>query len=170
MRPKPLVTLVILALMAACSGVEDAAPVHRPGHEKPVERPAPEPHIPTGKVVLSPEGKPPATVAVEVVSTPERIHRGLMFRRSLAADAGMLFMLPEERIQTFWMKNTLLSLDMIFITSDMTVAGVVENTKPLSTDTCKVDTPSHYVLEVNAGWARAHGITAGAKVTFENVR
>src|SRR5262245_26903223 len=63
-------------------------------------------------------------VAVEVVSTPETLARGLMYRTDLADGRGMLFVFPEESDHRFWMKNTLIPLDMIFIAADATIAGI----------------------------------------------
>lgn len=109
------------------------------------------------------------TVDVEVVATEAAIQRGLMFRQHLPPEAGMLFVMPVEKHWTFWMRNTLIPLDMIFIRGDMTIAGIVEAAEP-KTDTLRsVGAPSRYVLEVNAGWARAHSVGTGARVRFENV-
>lgn len=120
-------------------------------------------------VVFSPAGHPAVAVEVEVArSEPERA-LGLMYRRELAADRGMLFLFPRSEVQHFWMKNTYVSLDMIFIGSDLRVVGVVENTTPLTTTPYSVGLPSQYVVEVNAGWARRHGITPGTAVRFERV-
>jgi uncharacterized protein len=120
-------------------------------------------------VVLEPAGHPPAEVTVEVARTGRQIQRGLMYREHMPPDHGMLFLMGEERIQSFWMRNTLIPLDMIFIGRDMTVAGVVANTKPLTDTPRRVDRPSYYVLEVNAGWAAAHHVAAGTRVRFRNV-
>jgi uncharacterized protein len=110
------------------------------------------------------------TVTVEVVREEAEVERGLMYRRHLDPEAGMLFLMGEERQQVFWMKNTLIALDMIFIHADFSVAGVVENAVPKTLDQRYVNDTSTYVLEVNAGWARKHGIGAGAKARFENVK
>jgi uncharacterized membrane protein (UPF0127 family) len=67
------------------------------------------------------------------------------------------------------MKDTLIPLDMIFIRADMTVAGVVEGAEPLTLGSRSVDAPSRYVVEVNGGWSRAHGVTEGTQVRFEGV-
>jgi len=109
------------------------------------------------------------TVSVEVVSTPATIERGLMFREHLPPDQGMLFLMDHEQPWSFWMHNTLIPLDMLFIKSDMTVAGIVENATPRTDDLRKVDAPSLYVLEVNGGYCAAHKVTAGSKVRFEGV-
>jgi uncharacterized membrane protein (UPF0127 family) len=120
-------------------------------------------------VILEPDGHPSAEVTVEVARTGRQIQRGLMYREHMPPDHGMLFLMGEERIQSFWMRNTLIPLDMIFIARDMTVAGVVANTDPLTDTPRRVDRPSYYVLEVNAGWAAAHHVTAGTRVRFRNV-
>src|SRR4051812_30001929 len=81
---------------------------------------------PSPKVYLA-GSKGDVLVNVEVVSTEPKIEKGLMFRQHLPLDAGMLFMMGFEKDWNFWMRNTLIPLDMIFIAKDMTVAGVVEN-------------------------------------------
>jgi uncharacterized membrane protein (UPF0127 family) len=120
------------------------------------------------KVYLSnPQGE--VAVNVEVVKTPAKIEKGLMYREHLPPDEGMLFFMGFESVHTFWMHNTLIPLDMLFITKDMTVAGIVERAAPQTDDLRKVDGPSLYVLEVNGGWAAAHQVSAGAKVRFAGV-
>jgi uncharacterized membrane protein (UPF0127 family) len=157
--------VLALPLLACSSGAKhDDAPATpvAPPHEAP--KPANQP-----KVVLgTPRGD--ITVDVEVVSTPAKIEKGLMYRQFLAPDAGMLFLMGHEKDWTFWMHNTLIPLDMIFIAKNMTVAGVVQNAEP-KTDTLRtVGEPSLYVLEVNGGYTASHGVIAGAKVRFENVQ
>lgn len=114
-------------------------------------------------------GRDAVVVRVEIARTPAQRARGLMFRRSLDADAGMLFVYPYPRLRTFWMRNTYVSLDMIFVGRDRLVAGVVERAEPRTEEPREIDAPAQYVVEVNAGFARAHGIFAGVPVTFEDV-
>lgn len=110
-------------------------------------------------------------VTVEVVREPEELRRGMMNRRHLDADRGMLFLMGQVTIHTFWMKNTYVPLDIIFITEGFTVAGVAADARPLDEGPRYwVDEPSLYVLEVNAGWAAKRGVTKGSRVRFENVR
>lgn len=118
--------------------------------------------------VTTPSGDIP--IKVEVVATEAKIEKGLMFRQHLPTDSGMLFIMGREHTWSFWMRNTLIPLDMIFIGKDMTIAGIVENTKPLSEELRKVDKPSYYVLEVNGGFTKQAGIVAGAQVRFENIQ
>ncbi|MBS1121128.1 MAG: hypothetical protein H6Q90_3356 [Deltaproteobacteria bacterium] len=111
-----------------------------------------------------------ATVEVEVVSTPAKVEKGLMFREHLGLDAGMLFLMGKEYDWAFYMRNTLIPLDMIFITGELTVAGVVANATPRTETLRQVGRPSLYVLEVNGGWAAAHHVVDGAKVRFDGVK
>jgi len=84
-------------------------------------------------------------VAVEIVSTPEAVTRGLMYRTELPDGHGMLFVFREEKDQRFWMKNTLIPLDMIFIGADQVIVGIHPNAVPLSTATVGVGRPSRWV-------------------------
>jgi uncharacterized membrane protein (UPF0127 family) len=120
------------------------------------------------KVYLSTPGGD-VVVNVEVVNTWPKIEKGLMYREHLPPDAGMLFMMGVEHDHAFYMRNTLIPLDMIFIKKDMTIAGISENAEPKTEKLRQVGVPSLYVLEVNGGYTRAHGVIAGAKVRFENV-
>ena len=103
-------------------------------------------------------------VAVEVVSTPEALARGLMYRTELADGRGMLFVFPEESDHRFWMKNTLIPLDMIFIAADGAIVGIHRDATPLSTAPVGVGRPSRYVLEVPGGWAARTGVAPGQRV------
>jgi uncharacterized membrane protein (UPF0127 family) len=121
------------------------------------------------EVLLKPDGLPPVRVRVRVARTEEQRRRGLMYVQNLPVDEGMLFLFPEEDTLAFWMRNTMIPLDMIFIRSDLTVAGVVENAEPLTLDNRTVGKPSRYVLEVNGGMAKKWGVVAGTPVTFDKV-
>jgi hypothetical protein len=87
-----------------------------------------------------------------------------MYRRSMPEDHGMLFHLDERREHTFWMHNTCMPLDMLFVDDDGTVVGIVEAATPLTDTSRTVGCPSSFVLEVNAGWCRRHGVRAGQKL------
>jgi uncharacterized membrane protein (UPF0127 family) len=120
------------------------------------------------KVFLSTPGGDVA-VSVEIVATEAKIQRGLMFREHLPPDHGMLFLMEGEKSWSFWMRNTLIPLDMIFIGKDMKIAGIVENAEPRTETFREVKAPSMYVLEVNGGYCAAHKVSAGASVRFEAV-
>ena len=154
-------------MLVACSNTskrEDATP--HPAAAAPA--PAPQPAGPPPEVTFQTPGGA-ATVDVEVVWRDHDLEQGLMYRENLAPDAGMLFLMPKEEQQTFWMHNTLIPLDMIFITHDLKVAGVVANAAPETDTRRQVDAPSLYVLEVNGGWAAAHHVAAGTQVSFVRV-
>jgi hypothetical protein len=163
------VVLAGAAGLAACQHSSSTSEDRSADSSDPAASVAEPPPVPTSAVILTPPGKDPVRVAVEVVRTPRKIRRGLMYRRSLPADQGMLFLMGEERVQSFWMRNTLIPLDMIFINSDMKVVGVAADAVPLTDDSRRVDGPSLYVLEVNAGFSAAHGIGPGVPVEFADV-
>ena len=111
----------------------------------------------------------PVTISVEIANTPTTREQGLMYRSDLGAEAGMLFLFPQDEDLQFWMKNTPLSLDMIFIDASRTIVGIVADTRPFSTQARGVGKPSRYVLEVHGGFCNRHGITSGDKVDFTQV-
>ncbi len=149
-----------LIALAACPG-ED------PGAQPDATAPRPMPKRPT-VVFLTPAGEIPVTVSV--ARTPAQKEQGLMFVEKLADDHGMLFLMgPPERVLSFWMKNTFIPLDMVFVDATMEIVGIVERAEPLTTSPRRVERPSSYVVEVNGGWAARHGLAPGMKVRFENV-
>jgi len=115
------------------------------------------------QVLLHGRGEP-SRVTVELASTPRERTQGLMYRKSLGKDEGMLFLFDRTDIQKFWMKNTFVSLDMIFINEQMKVVGVEANAEPLTLQPRGPDLPSRYVLEVVGGWAESHGVASGTTV------
>lgn len=102
--------------------------------------------------------------AVELAVTPDQRAQGLMFRRNLGGEEGMLFLYPTDRVATMWMKNTLIPLDMLFIAADGRVVRVAERTVPQSTETISSEKPVRAVLELNGGTAARLGIAVGAVV------
>lgn len=108
------------------------------------------------------------SVTVEVAADPAARERGLMYRQRLEPDRGMLFVFDREGEQSFWMKNTLVALDMIFISGEGRVVGIVHRAEPL-TLTPRVGGPCRYVLEVVGGWAEAQGVAVGDRIRFENL-
>lgn len=103
---------------------------------------------------------------VEVARTPQQQEQGLMFRQSLGDNAGMIFPYDPPQVASFWMKNTLIPLDMIFIRPDRTIARVAENTVPLSPDPVSAGEPVSAVLELRGGRAAELGVKAGDRVDW----
>lgn len=112
-------------------------------------------------------GEPLFDVSLEVVSTPEARAKGLMFRRDLAENTGMLFVFPKEEKHSFWMKNTQISLDMIFLSKDKKVVEIVERATPFSEESRGGAAPSLYVVEVPGGVAYIKQIRVGSKLELE---
>lgn len=108
-------------------------------------------------------------VDVEIADSPAKRALGLQYRRALREDQGMLFLFPFASVQTFWMKNTPLSLDLIFIGRDRRIVGIIHEAIPFSTATLSVSDPSQFVLEVKGGLSRRWGIDAGDPVRFEHI-
>lgn len=122
--------------------------------------PAPLPH--SIVTIDTPNGA--ARFRVEVASETAARMRGLMYRTQMGPDAGMLFAFPGDHFQAFWMKNTILPLDMIFIRADGTISSVATHTVPYSEQPVMSQEPVRAVLEINAGRSDALGIRAGEKV------
>lgn len=129
---------------------------------------APPPAMPTATITLTGSAGP-LVIHAEVVKSRGRIQKGLMYRKFLAEDAGMLFLMGELDDHHFWMRNTLIPLDILFIDPELKVVGILEDMQPLDEHSRGVGAPSTYVLEVNAGWTKAHGVVAGSLVRFEGV-
>jgi uncharacterized membrane protein (UPF0127 family) len=103
-------------------------------------------------------------VTLEVAADEPTRQRGLMYRDKLADGHGMLFIFDDEAERAFWMKNTLIPLDMIFIGADRRIVGIRPNTTPHSLTPVSVGRPSKYVLEVAGGYAARAGIATGDAV------
>ena len=105
-------------------------------------------------------------MTVEVASTPDQLTQGLMFRRQMAADAGMIFDFHELKAVSMWMKNTFIPLDMIFVDDQGRITGVVERAVPQSLDIISSPGKARAVIEVNGGATQSMGIKAGDHVLF----
>ena len=103
---------------------------------------------------------------VELATTDDQQVQGLMFRRTLAADAGMLFLYTDDHEIQMWMKNTLIPLDMVFIQADGTISHIAERAVPRSLEIIPSEGPARAVLEVNGGTAARLGIKPGDRVLY----
>jgi uncharacterized membrane protein (UPF0127 family) len=162
-----VVVIFAIAMLGACEHA--TKPDDRPTRVNDAPAVAPTAPSPNGPKVYLGTAHGEIAVDVEVVSTEAKIERGLMYRQHMPVDAGMLFLLGVDKDWTFWMHNTLIPLDMIFIRKTMTIAGIVENAEPKTDTLRKVGQVSFYVLEVNGGWTRAHGVVKDATVRFANL-
>jgi len=110
---------------------------------------------------------------VEVVQKPEELTRGLMERDSMEDNHGMLFVFPESRQYSFWMKDTLIPLDMIWMDYGRNVVHIAHDVPPCEEDPCPTYAPptdALYVLEINAGLAQRFGITQGDRAEFKLIK
>ncbi len=118
------------------------------------------------RVRVHASGGKPSEVVAEIADDRAERSQGLMHRENLPRDRGMLFVYELEGNYAFWMKNTLIPLDMIFIDKARRVVGIVESAQPHTTEPRRVGVPSRYILEVNGGWAEEHQVEIGDRVDF----
>jgi uncharacterized protein len=142
-----VIRLSVFALMlltvAACSGGEDRLVLHT--------------------------AKGDFTFKIEIADTNEERAQGLMFRNELAPDAGMLFDYGKEQEASFWMQNTLIPLDMIFIGADGVVKSIHVNAKPLDTTPIPSGAPVRFVFEIPGGRSKEIGLAVGARMDHPRV-
>jgi len=119
--------------------------------------------------ILKPDGSVAATLAVEIAETPEARARGLMGRVLADFMAGMLFIFESAQPQTFWMRNTPSSLDMIFVDAGGRVLNVAAHTTPLSDQLYSSAGPAKYVVEAKAGFADRFGIRPGYSIRWRRL-
>lgn len=148
----------LLLILAACT--------RQPATPPP---PAPAQAAQNGPRIVLPDG---FVVSVEVANTDELRAQGLMYRDHLNPGAGMIFFFANDGVYPFWMKNTLIPLDMIWIDASRRIAHVKTNVPPCKVDPCASydpEVPARYVLELAAGEAAKHGVKAGDALRFEGM-
>jgi uncharacterized membrane protein (UPF0127 family) len=159
-RP-PAGAAAMILLAAACG----AAPPTRPAATPAAGGPAV-----SGPRVAMPSG---AVYAVELARKPEEQAQGLMYRENLPARTGMLFLFPEPAPHQFWMKNTMIPLDIVWMDPENRVLFVSANTPPCKADPCPTygpAEPAKTVLEIAGGMAAREAIVTGAKLQFLDIR
>ena len=121
--------------------------------------------------IISAENATAKDVYVDIADDSEERSRGLMFKKSLEWNNGMLFVFDDEKVRSFWMKNTLVPLDMIFVDSNFTIVDIERNAQPcIEDDSCQTyvsDRPAKFVLEVNAGFVEKNGINIGDRLSLD---
>jgi len=124
--------------------------------------------LPRGRAVF-PDG---TTVNLEIADTEPVRQRGLMFRKQLAPNEGMVFVFPEPGYYPFWMKNTLIPLDMIWLDAERRIVSIARSVPPCKADPCPSYPPggtASFVIEVVSGFSRQHALKGGDVVTLEGV-
>jgi uncharacterized membrane protein (UPF0127 family) len=105
-------------------------------------------------------------IDIEIANTVAKREQGLMYRTHMAENHGMLFIFDKDQSLSFWMKNTVIPLDMIFINSKFVIVKIHKNAIPYDESQYSSEKPAKYVVEVNAGFADKYGIKEGDKITF----
>lgn len=154
---KRLVPLLLLFALAACPRVGANARSAHPALAPDAGHAMPRAHID----VEAEDGRAFGLEVELALNDPDR-ERGLMFRRALPDGTGMLFIFPSAGPHTFWMKNTLIPLDMLFADGNGTVLGCVQRAEPMTTSPRSVPGESQYVLEVPGGWCAENRVGPGA--------
>ncbi len=115
---------------------------------------------------LNESGEPITTLKIALADEPLERNQGLMDVRSMPEDTGMLFIFDVETPQSFWMANTPLPLDIMYVNSDSVIVRIYQNTTPFSQTTLPSEAPALYVVETNGGYSITHGITEGMRIRF----
>jgi len=172
MRSIALIFVLLSLLVCGCgrsrsaSRGDGAAVAERPTPKPELQTPAPSQRLPVGTIRIGDRAHSP-TWQVEIASKEADRNHGLMFRRVLADDRGMLFFMPGDDDWAFYMRNTYISLDMIFIDRHWRVVGLSTNTRPLTEALHRSGRPCRYVLELAAHQARRNGIRVGTRMEFK---
>lgn len=175
--PDATSTTSTTATTATVSATTAATATQPPSNPTPTPTPAPPTSTPTPLPTNTPvpddgtfvvnvsQGGVSANVRVEIAATAGERQLGLMYRTEMAEDAGMLFLFPRTGTGGFWMRNTLIPLDIAYIGADLKVVDIKHGV-PLDETALTPSAPYLYVLEVNGGWFERHGMGPGAVVTL----
>jgi len=148
----------LMLLLAGCSAGSDSEPVGETDPDIPFRK--------DGTLSFERDGEIIQTIAIEVADTDSSRTRGLMQRPSLPADSGMLFIFPDEQQRSFWMANTPLSLDIMYVRADSSILSIARYTTPFSAADIPSEGPARFVVEVVAGYSDSIGITEGDRVSW----
>ena len=165
------VLLLIMGYGEACAPNDADRPMVPPSKVQPNTPKASKERVnlPVAQVVFRFDNDRSVEVRADIAETSETRRVGLMYRKSLPPNGGMLFVFPTTAIQAFWMKNTLIPLDMIFLSETYEVVGIVREATPHSLVPRSVSRPCRYVLEVNGGWAKQQGLKVGQRAEVKRL-
>ncbi len=149
-----------LTLIAACNKKEDVHNPKTPEHVQPK-------FVKEGELTfLKPDGSAIVKINIELALTEAEQEQGLMNRSFMSNDQGMLFVFDKDEPRGFWMRNTIIPLDIMYVNSKMEIIHIAENTEPFSEKSIPSQGPAKYVIEVNAGFSAQYSITKGVKVAY----
>jgi uncharacterized membrane protein (UPF0127 family) len=172
-----LIAVSLLWILEACQASDSPRPSG--GSAQPTPAPSPRsdptaqdfqmPALPRARVLLKDAYGGSHAVDAEVAASDPARARGLMWRSELPEGKAMLFIFPRQEVHSFWMRNTLIPLDLIFIGEDKKIVGIVRQAEPKTTAPRTVKAPSLYVLELPGGWAEKNGIQTGSPVEVQGI-
>ncbi len=132
-----------------------------------IEKPEPQ-FVKEGTLTfLTPERDTIRVIDIEIADDPPSRQQGLMYRSSMPDTRGMLFVFKNESKQSFWMKNTKMSLDILYVSADREIVDIYKHTMPYSTSPIPSGKPAMYVVELAAGFCDRHGIKKGDRIAFK---
>lgn len=159
-RNRPVVAGLILALTMLTAGC-NREPSQPEGLATDIE------FTPEGFLdFVRPDSSLITRIIIELAETPEEQAQGLMYRRTLPDRGGMLFVDPAESMRSFWMKNTALSLDILFVDAEGHIVNIAKKTTPFSEEHIESTGPAQYVVEVRAGFTDRYGITEDDRIVW----
>ncbi|MFK8100941.1 MAG: DUF192 domain-containing protein [Saprospiraceae bacterium] len=119
-----------------------------------------------GQLTFRVDDKIAQQIDIEIVDQPQEIQQGLMYRTKMAENQGMLFIFPQEEPRSFWMRNTFIPLDIIYVNSNKEIVSIQKYTTPKSDKSLPSEADAQYVIEVNAGFCDRYSIGKGTVVEF----
>ena len=124
-----------------------------------------------GRLAFIQDGDSTVTIDIEIADTDSARQRGMMQREGFPNDrSGMLFPFDEEQPQSFWMSNTPVALDILFVSADSQIVSISKYTTPFSSENYRSGEPAQYVVEVPAGFADSHGILEGDRIRWRRLK
>ncbi len=115
---------------------------------------------------LNEAGEEITSLNISIADLPDERNQGLMDVRTMPQDVGMLFIFDGDAPRSFWMANTPLPLDIMYVNSDSVIVRIYQNTTPFSENSLPSEAPAQFVVETNGGYSLTHGITEGMKIRF----
>lgn len=156
-----LITIVLALPLLAASVPQQSATGSNASSDGP-------PFVAQGQLVFSkPNGASIKMITIQIADNNDERAEGLMWRRYMPEDEGMLFIFDDQTILTFWMKNTYIPLDMVFANKNGEIVRIHRNATPFSEASISSEKPAQYVVEVNGGFCARYGIKVGDKIEFE---
>lgn len=157
-----LSAFMVMSILTACNG----------GDEEPVNPPK---KLGDGQPKFVKEGEltfmdaannPIISIDIEIAESPAEQQQGLMYRSFMRNDNGMLFIFERDEPRAFWMHNTIIPLDIIYVNSKMEIVSIAQDTQPYSDESIRSNGPAMYVIEVNSGFSVQYGLKPGVKVQY----